>query len=100
MRELIRAVFKTGIGSSASMILSALSSKIMAVVSGPFGIGLYSLIQQLTQTVSASSLAGGGKTVMAQGIACREGKDRDDFIQTAFWLLVVGSIIASLLPPR
>ena len=95
MRELLRAVFKTGIGSSASMVLSAVSSKLMAAVSGPFGIGLYSLIQQLTQTVSASGLAGGGRTVMAQGIASREGKDRDSFILAAFWILTFGAILAS-----
>ncbi|UCE90808.1 MAG: oligosaccharide flippase family protein, partial [Methanobacteriota archaeon] len=96
MRELIKAVFKTGSGSSASMILSAISSKIMAVVSGPFGIGLYSLIQQLVQTVSTTGIAGGGKVVLTQGVASREGQDRDDFIVTAFWILFIGAFISSV----
>lgn len=96
MRELIRAVFKTGVGSGTSMILSAVSSKTIAVVSGPFGIGLYSLIQQLTQTVSASGLAGGARTAMAQGIPSRDNRNRDEFILTAFWILAIGAVIASL----
>ena len=96
MRDVIRAVFKTGSGSGASMLLSAVSSKIMAIVSGPFGIGLYSLTQQLVQTVSSTGVVGGGRVVLTQGIASRNGRDRDDYIVTAFWILFIGAIISSL----
>lgn len=96
MRELVRAVFKAGSGSSISMLLAAISSKIMAVVSGPFGIGLYSLTQQLIQTVSTTGVVGGGTVVLTQGVASRKGKDRDDFIATAFWILTIGAILSSL----
>lgn len=96
MRELVHAVFKTGSGSAVTMLLSVVSSKIMAIVLGPFGVGLYSLIQQLIQTVSTAGSVGSGNVVLTQGIASRRGRDREDFIVTAFWILVIGGFISSL----
>lgn len=73
-----------------------ISSKIMAIVVGPFGVGLYSLIQQLVQTTSTAGAIGSGNVVLTQGIATRVGRDRDDFILTAFWILAIGGMVSSL----
>lgn len=96
MRELVHAVFKTGSGSVVSTLLSIISSKIMAIVVGPFGVGIYSLIQQLTTTSSIVGSVGGSNVALTQGIASRKGRDRDDFIVTAFWILAIGGITSSV----
>ena len=43
-----------------------------------------------------SEHAGGGRVVLTQGIASRDGRNRDDYIVTAFWILLIGAIISSL----
>jgi len=78
------------------MLLSVISSKIMAIIVGPFGVGLYSLTNQLIQTASTTGVVGGGNVALTQGIASRKGRDRDDFIVTAFWILAIGAITTSL----
>jgi len=96
MREIIGATFKTGIGSAISMIFSAIFSKIMALITGPFGIGLYSMIQQLVTTSSTAGTVGGGHIALTQGVACRKDRDRDEFIITVFWIFTVGALVSAL----
>lgn len=95
MRDIARAAFKTGSGSAISMFFGAITSKIMAVILGPGGIGLYSILMQVQQTVSAAGTFG-GSAAMVQGIASRHGVSRDRFIVTVFWIFLVGGLAASI----
>ena len=89
MRELLRAAFKTGSGTAISMALTVISSKIMAVITGPAGIGLYSMLQQIYQTATAAGSIGGGATALTQGVACKKNEARAEFIRTVFWIFAV-----------
>ena len=93
MRELLRAVFKTGTGSAASLVLGMIAMKIMAVVTGPGGVGLFSLLRQTQQTaLSVANLS--GQMAIVQGVASREGKARTEYLTTVMWILsVTGGLV-------
>lgn len=96
MRDIIKAIFKTGSGSIITIILGMISVKIMAVVLGPNGLGLLSLIRQTLQTASITSTMGGG-TALVQGIASKEGNEKDNYLITVFWIFVIGAISTSIV---
>lgn len=95
MRNLLKAVFKTGSGAMANLLLGVVSVKVMAVMLGPSGTGLFSLIRQLTVTFAA--FGAGGQTAVIQGLANKTGRERDSYIRTTFWLFVLGGGVSALL---
>jgi len=96
MRELLRASIKTGSGTAISMTFAVISSKIMAIITGPVGIGLYSMLQQLLQTTTTIGSIGGGGTALTQGVACKKDVARDEFIRTVFWIFVTASLLVAV----
>ena len=95
MRDLLRAVFKTGSGSAASLILGMITMKIMAVVLGPAGVGLFSLLRQSQQTAVALAVLNGQMAVV-QGTASREGKTRTEYLATVLGILTCTAGAVSL----
>jgi O-antigen/teichoic acid export membrane protein len=95
MRDLLKAIFKTGSGSAINIILGVTFSKVMAVVLGSSGVGLYSLINQ---TLSTATTAGtiGGQTALVQGLASKKGTENDKYLVTVFWIFICGAIIVAL----
>jgi O-antigen/teichoic acid export membrane protein len=73
------------------MLCAAISVKIMAVTIGPAGVGLFSLLRQAQQTLSAVATLGGQDAVM-QGVASRQGVDRDQFIVSVLWAFIASSV--------
>jgi len=96
MRDLLKAAFKTGSGTAISMALTVVSSKIMAVITGPAGIGLYSMLQQILQTTANIGSVGGGTTALTQGVACKKDDVRNEFIRTVFWIFIAASLITAV----
>ena len=96
MRELLRASIVTGSGTAISMAFSVISSKIMAIITGPVGIGLYSMLQQLLQTSATMGSVGGGGTALTQGVACKKDEARDEFIRTVFWIFAAASLLVAV----
>jgi len=96
MRELLKASFKTGSGTVVSLVLNVISSKIMAVITGPAGIGLYSMLQQILQTTAIAGSVGGGGTALTQGVACKKDEARDKFIRTVFWIFAIASLLVAV----
>src|SRR3954454_4308119 len=92
MREILKAVLKTGSGTVGFLLFGVLATKIMAVILGPSGIGLYSLLRQ---TVEFSKGLGtlGGETALVQGLASRKGETQDNYLVTAFWVFVLGALL-------
>lgn len=87
MRELAVALLQTGGASLLTLGLAVVATKIFAVVLGPAGIGLVSLVRQLYQsTLMLGAL--NGQTALAQGIASREGSARAEYLSTVFWILL------------
>lgn len=95
MRKLISAVFKTGSSSLVSLLLNVVSVKVIAVLLGPPGVGLFSLIRQTVVTFAAVGL--GGQTALVQGIASKSDVERDAYVRTVFWLFSLGSLLTVLL---
>ena len=95
MRNLVAAIMKTGSGSIANLLFGMASVKIIAMLLGPSGVGLFSLIRQTMQTLAVVGL--GGQTALVQGVASKDGADRDDYIRTTFWIFILGSALTSLL---
>jgi O-antigen/teichoic acid export membrane protein len=94
MRELMKAVLKTGSGSGGSLLLGVITMKVMAVVLGPSGVGLYSLLRQtMLSTMSLGTL--GGAVALVQGLASRKGQVRDVYLVTTFWVFVLGALLAT-----
>src|SRR5215210_2220953 len=92
MREIFKAVLTTGSGSGGRLLLGMATMKIMAVILGPSGVGLYSLLRQ---AVDFSNRFGtlGGETALVQGLASRKERVRDEYIVTTFWVFVLGALL-------
>ncbi len=95
MRELLSAVFKTGCGSAVSLSLGMLSMKIMAVVLGPSGVGLFSLLRQTQQTALTIAVLN-GQMAIVQGTASREEKERANYLATVLGILTLTGSSVSL----
>jgi O-antigen/teichoic acid export membrane protein len=95
MRELVEAFFKTGSGSAISIILTVISTKIIAIVLGPSGIGLLSLLRQIVATSAVTGTA--GQTAILQGIVSKEGGERDRYLVTVFWLYILVTVLTCLI---
>lgn len=96
MRELLRAALKTGSGSIGSLLLRVVAMKIMAVVLGPSGVGLYSLLRQIRDFSSNLGVVG-GNTAMVQGLASRKDKQRDQYLITTFWIFAFGALLTLIV---
>jgi PST family polysaccharide transporter len=97
MKEVVKAAMTTGGAAVLAMLLSAITGKVISVVAGPAGIGLYSLQMQLYATALAFAAFGGGGNAVVQGVASREGEERDRFIVTTGWIHVASAVIVGLL---
>lgn len=95
MRELLRAVFKTGSGSAASLALGMLAMKIIAVVLGPAGVGLFSLLRQTQQTALTVAVLN-GQMALVQGTASRGGQARVEYLATVLGILALTGSVVSL----
>jgi O-antigen/teichoic acid export membrane protein len=90
MREILRAGIKTGSGTLAVIFFGVLSTKIMALVLGPAGMGLFSLLSSMqSMMVTLGSL--GGQEALVQGLSSRDGRERDVYMVTTFWLVLLGA---------
>jgi O-antigen/teichoic acid export membrane protein len=92
MREILKAVFMTGSGSGGRLLLNMFTMKIMAVILGPSGVGLYSLLRSAMDFSSKFGTLG-GETALVQGLANRKERARDEYIVTTFWIFVLGALL-------
>jgi O-antigen/teichoic acid export membrane protein len=90
VRELLKATLKTGSGSGFNLLLGIIATKILAVVLGPSGIGLYSLLRQAIEVTKGVGTLG-GEAALVQGLASRKGKPQDEYLVTTFWLFMLGA---------
>ncbi|MCI5127082.1 MAG: hypothetical protein D3907_00995 [Candidatus Electrothrix sp. AUS3] len=92
MKNLLKAVFKTGSGTAAVLFLGVVSTKIIAVVLGAWGIGIFSLLRQIRETsISLGTL--NGNIALVQGVAVRKNlNERNVYIGTVFWMILLSGI--------
>lgn len=94
MLDLIKAALKTGSGTISTLLFGILSTKVMAVMLGPSGIGLLSLLRQVRQTAVAVATVS-GNTALVQGISVREATERKHYIKTVLFLMTLFSCLVS-----
>lgn len=98
MIEIIKAATKTGGAAIIATIFGILTTKILASVLGPDGVGLYSVLDQVRVT-GLSAAAFGGGTALLQGIASKHGPDQSEYRASVLVVFLVGTatLIALLL---
>ncbi len=96
MTELLKAVMKTGTGSVLSMSLGMAAMKVLAVVLGPGGVGLFTLLRQTYQTAVTVSVLNGQMAVV-QGVSSREESARPEFLATILWIMAGMGLAVSFL---
>jgi O-antigen/teichoic acid export membrane protein len=94
--ELLKAVLKMGTGSLAGMTLGMAAMKVLAVVVGPGGVGLFSLLRQTYQTAVTVSVLN-GQMAIVQGVASRDDGSRPAFLSTVLWIISGMGIGVSLV---
>jgi O-antigen/teichoic acid export membrane protein len=95
MKIFVKALFQAGTGNVIALVLGAISMKILAVIAGPSGIGLFSLLKSLQQALS--SLASfSGQTAIIQIIPGKSKHLQTQFVVSVFWIVMGGFMLVAL----
>jgi O-antigen/teichoic acid export membrane protein len=90
-RPMVAAMGKTGSGSVASGLLSALETKIVASLLGPGSIALVQTLQQLRDGAVTVATAN-GRTALVQGASELQGIERREYLRTVALLFAGGTL--------
>lgn len=94
MWKLVKASIKTVSGTVLSILFAAFTTKIIAVLAGTAGIGLFSVLRQTQQTLNSISTLN-GNTAIVQGISIRNETDTNSYLKTILNIfLVLGTILS------
>lgn len=96
MRKLITATLYSSAGTLSTLLFGAVVIKILALINGAEGVGLFSILRQLQQTLVIVALLG-GQTAIVQGLASLEGEKRDNFLVATLKISLVTTGITVLL---
>lgn len=88
-------MLKAGAGSVLSMGLGVLAMKVLALVLGPSGVGLFSVLRQ-TQQVGVTLSVFNGQMSIIQGVASREKSAQGQYLATVFWIVLLLTVATSL----
>jgi PST family polysaccharide transporter len=93
VKNLVQSLLKAGIGQAVTIVLSAIAVKLLAITAGPTGVGVFSLVRQLQQTLTmVASL--GGQNAVVQGMASEESiYVRHGYRYAAFWSMLVFCVL-------
>ncbi len=91
---MVAAMGKTGGGSIASGLLSALATKIVATMLGPGSIALLQTLQQLRDGAVTVATAN-GRTALVQGASALEGVERREYLRTVALLFTCGTLLVA-----
>lgn len=92
---MVESTIKAGVGQFVGLLLGAISVKLLAVLAGPAGVGLFSILRQLQQTLSAVA-ALGGQNAVVQGLSSREGEERQSFLVSSFYMFLLAILVSSI----
>jgi PST family polysaccharide transporter len=95
-KEIFSAMFKSGIGAMGKIVFNAVAIKIIAVIMGPYGVGLFAQIRQIWQTTITIGSINSGAAIV-QGVSSRKGMEKISYISTAFWIVSATNALISLL---
>lgn len=93
-RPMIAAMGKTGAGSIASGLLSALGTKMIASMLGPGPVALLQTLQQLRDGAVIAATAN-GKTALAQGASALQGVVRREYLRAVALAFAAGTFLVA-----
>lgn len=96
MRDLVKGVGKTSGATLFSFLFFALTVKVIAVLNGPAGVGLFSVLKQLRDTTLLVG-TGGGQTAVVQGLSHFQDDARAKYLVMTFWFFIAGASVAGIL---
>lgn len=89
------STLKTAVGQFVGLILGAVAVKLLAVLAGPAGVGLYSILRHLQQMLSSVGSIGGQNAVV-QGLSSHQGVSKRQFFISSFYVFFVASLLLSI----
>ncbi|MDB9997882.1 oligosaccharide flippase family protein [bacterium] len=96
MSLFIKSFSKTSTGSILSMAFGAIAVKIIAVVSGPQGVGIFSILKDISQTLTlAFSLS--GNVAIVKNLSSAENNNKELFILNIVKIIIFNTIFMSLI---
>lgn len=96
MKEIAAGFMKTGVASILSTIFSMVSTKIFAVVVGPSGVGLYSLLRQIMLFAMTFGTAG-GQSALIQGMSSKTGSAKTEYQLAVFQFFLICTAAVTLI---
>ncbi|WP_374325912.1 oligosaccharide flippase family protein [Aquipseudomonas alcaligenes] len=91
---MVSSTLRSAVGQFAGLVFGALAVKILAVTAGPSGVGLFSVLRHLQQSLSLLASIG-GQAAIVQGLSSREGLERERFqTHVCFFFIVVGVLLS------
>lgn len=88
------STLKTAVGQFFGLLLGAIAVKLLAVLAGPAGVGLYSVLRHLQQMLSSVASIGGQNAVV-QGLSSHQCVARRQFFLSSFYVFVLASLLLS-----
>ncbi|MGE6991998.1 oligosaccharide flippase family protein [Pseudomonas sp. NPDC047961] len=86
------STFRTAFGQFFGLLFGAIAIKLLAVITGPAGVGLYSVLRQLQQMLSSMASIGGQNPVV-QGLSSQVGPAREEFFISTLYLFIAMSLV-------
>lgn len=97
MKDIIRAISKTGSASAISILCGIFSTKILAVFTGPTGIGTLNILRQIVVFFQMFSTLNGNNAIV-QGISSQPEKSlKITYQSTVFWIILFFTALAIIL---
>ncbi|MCA3192847.1 MULTISPECIES: oligosaccharide flippase family protein [unclassified Cupriavidus] len=96
MNAILRAALKSSAGTFITLLSSAIAMKVIALVAGPAGVGLFSILRQTQQTASVVGTLG-GQAAIVQGLASKEGPERDAYAAAMLRTALAATSLVSVL---
>ncbi|WP_347506102.1 oligosaccharide flippase family protein [Pseudomonas anguilliseptica] len=88
------STLKTAVEQFCGLLLGAIAVKLLAVLAGPAGVGLYSVLRHLQQMLSSVASIGGQNAVV-QGLSSHQCVARRKFFLSSFYVFVLASLLLS-----
>lgn len=97
MLEILKSVFWVGSATIFNLLVWVVAGKVMAVMLGPAGVGMYGLLRQLAQNLNVASTFN-GSTTLVQGLASRAENQRSAYSRhVAVIFLGLGLVVGVIL---
>ena len=89
MKELIQAISKTGFASAVTIFTGIVCTKVLALVTGPTGVGLINILRQMVAFFLIPATINGNNAIV-QGISKRHSKmSQIQYQSVVFWLVAL-----------